>query len=216
MLSIKEKWTNQQDTENSLLKIVNSRYNNCMSDSHPRYIKTSVNNFIHCGDEYLFLLRDKNKKIDAGRLNSVGGKVDPGENFLEAMIRETEEETGIIITPHDTKLVGVVRLEGGYEEDWVMCFFKTEVKDKTLPLGTNTSDGELMWIHKDKVLNSGYELVDDLNIHFLDIANSDDIIFSNIKINAKEKVESHSTMKLKTMDEKQIIKKNSQVTCLIS
>lgn len=162
-----------------------------------RQIKTSVNNFIHCGEEYLFLVRDKNKKIDAGRLNSIGGKVEPGENFLDALIRETEEETGYIITSNDVDFLGIVRLEEGYEEDWVMCFYKTEVSKKEIGHGTKTSDGELIWIHKDKVLNSGYELVDDLNYSFKDIMNNDFIFFANAKLNNEEKVEKYSVSKIK-------------------
>lgn len=161
-----------------------------------RYIQTSVNNFIHCGDEYLFLLRDKSKKIDAGRLNSIGGKVEPGENYLDAVIRETEEETGIIITPKDIKLAGILRLEGGYEQDWVACFFKTEVKTKKIPLGEDTKDGKLLWIHKDKVLHSEHELVDDLYHTFPDIISGKSIFFSNTTINSSEKVEKYSVSKI--------------------
>ncbi len=161
-----------------------------------RHIQTSVNNFIHCGDEYLFLLRDKNKKIDAGRLNSIGGKVEPGENYLDALIRETEEETGIIVTPEEVQFLGVLRLEEGYEDDWVACFFKTEIKTKHIPHGTKTPDGELLWLHKDKILNSDYELVDDLHYSLEDIVNNDSIFFANALINDKEKVEKYSVSKI--------------------
>lgn len=161
-----------------------------------RHIQTSVNNFIHHKDEYLFLLRAENKKVDAGRLNSIGGKVEPGENYLDCVIRETEEETGIKITPQDIQFLGVVRLEEGYEEDWVMCFFKTEVSSKHVKHGTKTPEGEFLWINKDKVLHSGYELVDDLYYSFEDIIKGDEIFFANAVLNDKQKVEKYSVSKI--------------------
>lgn len=161
-----------------------------------RYIQTSVNNFIHFRDEYLFLLRGTDKKIDAGRLNSIGGKVDPGENYLDAVIRETEEETGILVKPNEIKLIGIVKLEGGYDEDWLMCFFKTEVNSKHLPLGNKTSDGELLWINQQQVLNSGYEIVDDLHYSFEDIVNDSGIFFACAQMDEKEKVKRYKMSKI--------------------
>lgn len=161
-----------------------------------RHIQTSVNNFIHCGDDYLFLLRSKEKKVDANRLNSIGGKVEPGENYLDAVIRETEEEVGLKIEPKDTQFLGILRLEEGYEDDWVMCFFKTEVKTKHIKHGTKTTDGELLWLNKDKILNSDYELVDDLHYSLEDIVKNDSIFFANALINEKEKVEKYNVSKI--------------------
>lgn len=161
-----------------------------------RHIQTSVNNFVHCGDEYLFVLRDKSKRVDANRLNSIGGKVEAGENYLDAVIRETEEEIGVKVTPDEVQFLGIVRLEGGYEEDWVMCFFKTELKTKRVAHGTKTSEGEFMWLHKDKVLTSGYELVDDLYYSFEDIVKGDFLFFASAQLNDKQKVEKYSVTKI--------------------
>jgi len=48
----------------------------------------SVTNFLHCGDDYLFIHRTKRQnKTDGNRLNGIGGKLEPGENFLQAAIR---------------------------------------------------------------------------------------------------------------------------------
>lgn len=136
------------------------------------------------------------KKVDPGRLNGVGGRLEKGEDYLNAAIRETKEETGYDVKPGDIKLTTIGKLEGGYKEDWVMCFFKIEVKDKNIPIGNITEDGELMWIHKDKVLDSDFELVDDLNYCFKDIVEGDNILFFNAQINSDEKIEGISIGKL--------------------
>lgn len=172
----------------------------------PRRVYTSVTNFLHCGDEYLFLLRKNSKKIDAGKLNGVGGKLESGEDYLTAAIRETQEETGYVVTPPQIKLSGVAKLEsfeserGGYQEDWVFCFFKIAVPTKEIPLGMQTDDGQLIWLHKNEVLTSGYDLVDDLHICFPEIAKDEngvsDIFFFHEFANAKEKVEKYTLTRL--------------------
>jgi hypothetical protein len=46
-------------------------------DKYIRKVQTSVTNFIYCGDDYLFLKRNLNKRVDPGRLNGVGGRLEP-------------------------------------------------------------------------------------------------------------------------------------------
>ncbi|MBD3280695.1 NUDIX domain-containing protein [Candidatus Dojkabacteria bacterium] len=166
-------------------------------DKHIRKVQAAVDCFITNGDEFLMLKRAQSKKIDPGKLNGIGGRVDPGENFLEAAIREIEEETGYVLDEKAFKLVGVIRLEGGYSEDWVMCFFKVEVSSKQIPIGNKTDDGELLWLHKDKILDSGYELIDDLNYCFKDIIKSEGTFFMNAEMNKDEKVDKVSISKVK-------------------
>lgn len=164
-------------------------------EKYIRKVQCSVVNFIYHGDDYLFLHRGPHKKIDPNKLNGVGGRVEPGENFLEAVTRETEEETGYKITSKQVKLAGAVKLEGGYSEDWVMCFFKTRVNSKEIPIGEDTEDGKLVWINKDKVLDSKYELVDDLNYCFKDLIEGKSIFFMTAQMNEKEEVETVSISK---------------------
>ena len=49
--------------------------------------------FSGCG-ERVALIRKLNPEWQRGLLNGIGGKVEPGENPHEAMVREFEEETG--------------------------------------------------------------------------------------------------------------------------
>jgi ADP-ribose pyrophosphatase len=162
-----------------------------MKDNYKRLVQKSVTVFIHHKNEYLFLKRSLNKQMDPGKLNGVGGKLESGENYLEAAIRETQEETGYIVNEKDIKLAGVVVLEEGYTEDWVMCFFKINVRDKTIPKGSKTEDGEFIWINKDKILKNKLNLVDDLNHSLMDII-SGKLFFMNCKFNDDEKIVKYS------------------------
>ena len=51
-------------------------------DSYKRFTQTSVTCFLHCGDEYLFLRRNTDKEVEAGKLNGIGGRLEIGENYL--------------------------------------------------------------------------------------------------------------------------------------
>ena len=66
-----------------------------------RLVQTSVTCFLYHGDDYLFLKRNLSKRIDPGRLNGIGGRVEPRENYLDAAIRETKEETGYQVSVDD-------------------------------------------------------------------------------------------------------------------
>lgn len=158
-----------------------------------RATQTSVTIFLHHNGNYLMLKRHQNKTLDPGKLNGIGGKVEPGENYATAAIRETLEETGYVLTAADLTLSGLVRLEGGYGEDWIMGFFSAPVPDKRIPKGTHTTDGEFIWIQHDKVLTSGYEVVDDLHYCFDDIVANTHIFFMSATVGTNLKI-SHASM----------------------
>ncbi len=50
------------------------------------------------------LLIEKKRGLGAGKINGPGGKIDPGETALEAVIRETQEE--LLITPLGSRKIG--------------------------------------------------------------------------------------------------------------
>ena len=56
--------------------------------------------FIVCG-EWVLLIRKQRPTWQKGRLNGVGGHVEPGETYLEALIREVKEEVGIETRPEE-------------------------------------------------------------------------------------------------------------------
>lgn len=162
-----------------------------------RETKKSVTCFLKCGDEYLFVHRTKKgNDVDANRLNGIGGKLENGENYLAAALRETKEETGYKVTEKDCSLSGVVSLEGGYDEDWVMCFFVITVPTKKIPIGTTNVEGELVWLQKDEVLKSGYELVDDLNYLWKKITEEKSVFFAGTTVDNEEKIDKISISEL--------------------
>lgn len=53
------------------------------------------------------LLIEKKRGLGAGKINGPGGKIDPGETPLQAVVRETQEE--LCITPHNPRKLGELR-----------------------------------------------------------------------------------------------------------
>lgn len=150
----------------------------------------SVTCFLTFEDRFLFIHRTKKgNATDAGKLNGIGGKVEPGEDFLSAAIRETQEETGIIVRPEMCQLKAIVNMSGGYPDDWLMCFFKIEVLSLDLPTGLENDEGELLWLPKEQVLTSKYELVDDLHYCWEHLANNDTrVLFAGCKVGPDETI----------------------------
>lgn len=54
-------------------------------------------------DEKILLI-EKKRGLGAGKINGPGGKIEPGETPLQAVIRETQEE--LCITPHAPRKLG--------------------------------------------------------------------------------------------------------------
>jgi 8-oxo-dGTP diphosphatase len=56
----------------------------------------------------VLLIRKLKPAWQAGRLNGVGGKVEPGESDAEAMVREFHEETGWVTSPVEWRQIAEV------------------------------------------------------------------------------------------------------------
>jgi len=64
------------------------------------------------------LLIEKKRGLGAGKINGPGGKIDPGETPLEAIIRETQEE--LLITPHAPRKLGELQFAMSDHPD-ILC-----------------------------------------------------------------------------------------------
>ncbi len=74
----------------------------------------------------LLLAERRNTGFADGQLNLPSGKLEPGEDLRSAMIREAQEEIGLILGPVDVRLACVVHYLLPGHEPRVGCFFTVE------------------------------------------------------------------------------------------
>ncbi len=77
-----------------------------------------------------------------------GGHVEPGESFVEAVIREVREETGLTI--ENPKLCGTKQFQTEKAERYVVLFYKADRFTGEL---RSSDEGEVFWISKEELKN---------------------------------------------------------------
>ena len=83
-----------------------------------------------------------------------GGHVEPGESFVESVIREVREETGLTI--ENPILCGTKQFPTRNGERYVVFFYKTDKYSGTL---RSSEEGEMRWINRSEL--SSYPLAED-------------------------------------------------------
>ena len=83
-----------------------------------------------------------------------GGHVEPGESFVESVIREVWEETGLTIA--NPKLCGTKQFQTRKGERYVVFFYKTDRFSGNLQ---SSDEGEVFWIPRTDLHK--YTLCDD-------------------------------------------------------
>lgn len=99
------------------------------------------------------LVQDR-KKPDWQGLCFPGGHVEPGESFVESVIREVYEETGLTI--EKPRLCGTKQFQNRKGDRYVVLFYKTDRFSGELK---SSDEGEVFWIPRHTLEN--YTLVDD-------------------------------------------------------
>lgn len=91
--------------------------------------------------EHQFLLLERNKEPNQGKMVPVGGKIDPYETPLQAVIRETKEETGITI--EDPIFCGILTETSPSKYNWISYIYKANINYIPAPF---CDEGTLHWI----------------------------------------------------------------------
>lgn len=99
------------------------------------------------------LLQDRVKKDWRG-LTFPGGHVEKEESFVQSIIREIYEETGLTI--REPKLCGVKQFQTDEDERYIVLLFKTDKFEGTL---ISSDEGEMRWIDRNSL--NDYTLVND-------------------------------------------------------
>ncbi len=105
--------------------------------------------YIENSGRYLMMHRKKKENDEnKGKWIGVGGKFKEGESPEDCMLRETFEETGIVVS--DFKYRGIVTFVSDlYETEHMHLFTATSDTDKFI----SCDEGELKWIFKDEILS---------------------------------------------------------------
>lgn len=131
--------------------------------SRTENVELTVLCLIENGDK--ILLQNRQKKNWRGYALP-GGHVEPGESFIDAVIREMKEETGLTIL--DPRLAGVKQfpIENGR---YVVLLFKATKWTGTV---VSSEEGQMGWIEYGKISN--VKTVDDF-AELLDVINSPEL-----------------------------------------
>lgn len=96
--------------------------------------------------EETVLLLKRNRMPQRGLWTAPGGKLEQGESPDECVIREVQEETGLLITAPELRAV-VTIYDRDYPIHWLLFIYKCE--SFSGDLRPHTEEGELRWITLD-------------------------------------------------------------------
>ncbi len=87
------------------------------------------------------LIRKNRPAWQAGKLNGIGGKIEPGEESIDCMVRETREETGLTTKPNQWLFLGTIHRD---EYGSVVDFYATVHTSTPEELSSHT-DEQVEW-----------------------------------------------------------------------
>ena len=114
-------------------------------------MKLGVLVYLENNDEHILMIHREKEDEHQGLWLAPGGKIDPNEAPYEAAVRETLEETGLIIKDPELKAVLSFPDEGDspFGDEWLVFVFYTIIFSGTLT--TDCPEGRLEWIPKNEL-----------------------------------------------------------------
>lgn len=116
--------------------------------------KAIFTNMCMVTDGSRLLVQDR-KNPDWPGVTFPGGHVEPGESFVESVIREVREETGL--TVENPTLCGTKQFQTKVGERYVVFFFKADRFHGEL---RSSEEGDVFWIQRSEL--SSYPLAPDM------------------------------------------------------
>lgn len=105
--------------------------------------------YIEQDGKYLMMHRTKKEKdASHNKWIGVGGKCEEGESPADCIIRETKEETGLVLTK--PKLRGIVSFFSDQWESEYMFIYTADKFEGTL--ADDCAEGELAWVEKKDIM----------------------------------------------------------------
>ena len=94
--------------------LIDSEGNNINNIPKGHYMPVVGIVIINSKNEILLQKRSKNKKINPGKWGICGGKINLGENSIEAGIRETKEEISVRLNKEEFKFLNMTTSDKGH------------------------------------------------------------------------------------------------------
>lgn len=88
-------------------------------------MKIATLGIITRGNQVLLGRKRGGSEIGEGTLNGPGGKQESGESLIECLVRETEEEVGIVLDQTKVEEVAIITFHSGGVPDFEVHIFRT-------------------------------------------------------------------------------------------
>ncbi|RKN84914.1 NUDIX hydrolase [Paenibacillus ginsengarvi] len=150
--------------------------------------------FIRRNNELLLL--NRLKRPNMGRWNGIGGKFEPGETPFECVVRETREETGIVLD--QAKLAGTVTWITNKTTSGMYVFIADVPASFVFETPVKVDEGILDWKRLDWILHPDNGGMADNVAQFLPTMLSGDLYDHRYTFDENERIIGYTAVPLQT------------------